>query len=114
MSLRVTHVVELRSIVGAAGASSPLFNCAGSRVNVHVVTAPANLVRIRGAANPNPAEVNNLTMIDAAGGGYAAAQTLGPGSYVIVDRPNWIEVHIAQDAGGPRTFRVELQLDPEE
>ena len=114
MSLRVTRTIELRSANVAAGSSSPLLSCAGSRINVHVLVAPGNFVNIQGSANNNPAECNNLTIISAAGGGYAAAANLAAGHYVIVDRPNYVRVNISQDANAPRTSRVELQLDPEE
>jgi hypothetical protein len=93
-----------------------MYACPDSRISAHIVTAPAALVAILGAAGPNPAELNNLMVIDIAGasGDYNASAALAAGFWEIIGRPNWVAVQIATDAGGPRNFRVHLQITPED
>ena len=113
MSLRTTYTVELRSINGAQ-AESPYLNCAGSRVQAHILLAPGDLVGIQGGSNNNPADAVTLMVRAIVAGGLAAAAALPAGYYVVVERPNWIRVVITTDVTGPRTSRVDLMLDPEE
>lgn len=110
MSLRHSQVVELRSSTTAIVAGQ-MFRC-GAGTEVHILTAPANLVNIEGCGGPNPAEFNSL-LVEAAGG-MVAATNLGPGHYVVVGEPNWLRLTVGIDGAGPASYRANIVFKPED
>lgn len=110
MSLRHSQTVELRSSTAQIVAGE-MFRC-GAKTEVHILTAPADLMNIEGCAGPNPAEFNTL-LVKIAGGDVAAAN-LGPGHYVVVGGPNWIRLTVGLDGAGPQSYRNNIVFKPED
>ena len=109
MSLRARHVVDLTSAVGAV-ADSRWIRVGNAKVTVQVVTAPNAVVQIEGNSGPG---LVAATLTHEPAGGVANMTALGAGIYTVRERPEWIRVHLAIDAGGPRAFRVILTFDVE-
>ena len=95
---------EVRSLNVAAGVDAVPFRMVGELVDVQVVDAPGNLVRVMGSVEGGTFAL--LTFEGAAG--VAAINNVGAGLYKVRERPMWIRVGVNQDATAPRTYRVLL------
>ena len=95
-------VYELRSLNVAAGVDAVPFRMVGELVDVQVIDAPGNLVRVMGSVEGGA--FVNLTFEGVAG--VAVIKNVGAGLYKVRERPMWIRVGVNQDQGAPQTFRA--------
>ena len=101
----LSQVFEIRSVDVAAGVDAiPPFRTSGELVTIHVLDAPADLVRVMGSADGGA--FASLTWEGPAG--IAVINAVGAGIYEVRERPMWIRVGVNQDVNAPRSFRVQL------
>lgn len=97
-------VIEIRSVVGAAGIDAAPFRTSGGQCSVQVIDAPANLVRVMGSVDGGTFALLNHEPV----GGVAILNAIGAGVYEVRERPMWIRIGVNQDAAGPRSYRVQV------
>ena len=100
----LSQVVEVRSVAAAAGVDAAPFRSSGELVTVHVLDAPANLVRVMGSVDGGVFAL--MTWEGAAG--VAAINAVGVGVYEVRERPMFIRIGVNQDVNAARSFRVQL------
>ena len=101
-----SQVFEIRSLNVAAGVDAVPFRVAGGQATVHVIDAPGNLVRVMGSVDGGTFALLTYEGV----GGVAALNAIGAGVYETREKPTWIRVGVNNDAGAPRTFRVQLTV----
>ena len=100
----LSQVFEIRSADVAAGVDATPFRTSGELVTVHVLDAPADLVRVMGSVDGGTFALLNYGVA----AGIAAINAVGVGIYEAIERPMFIRVGVNQDANAPRSFRVQL------
>lgn len=111
MAIERTIVDEITSAVGNA-VPGTVRRAAQACMEVHVQDALGNFVQVLGGDSPVVAEMNLLRYYGTPGS--EDATTLGPGYYKIVERPMFMVIQVAADAGGPRDYRVATKFTPKE
>ena len=83
-------VYEIRSVVGAAGVDAAPFRTSGELCTVHVIDAPADLVRVMGSVDGGTFALLNHEPV----GGVAVLNAIGAGVYEANERPMWIRIGV--------------------
>ena len=97
----LSQVFEIRSADVAAGVDATPFRTSGELVTVHVLDAPADLVRVMGGGT--------FALLNyGVAAGIAAINAVGVGIYEAIERPMFVRVGVNQDANAPRSFRIQL------